>query len=239
MKILGRDLYFTFKGRRKQNKNVSPIRHPAAVVAQLRASPFFINVDEGPLAKAVECMEKVRVPAGEVLIREGAEGDYYYLLEEGSAEVVRSSPSGEAQTVAELKPGAAFGEEALISFAPRNASITMISDGVVLRLHKQHFAEHIQNAVIRWLAPAEAKVEVAAGGRWMDVREVHEYDRSHLPDALHVPMQDLRERMGGLDKERLYVCYCSNGRKSATATFILRQQGFNAAVLRGGLKTFV
>ncbi|HPA78295.1 MAG TPA: cyclic nucleotide-binding domain-containing protein [Kiritimatiellia bacterium] len=238
MKVLGRDLNFSFGGGKKKNKRVSPIRRPAAVVAQLRASPFFINVDEGPLTKAVECMEQVRVSDGDVLIREGAEGDYYYLLEEGAAEVVRSSSSGDAQTVAELKPGAAFGEEALISFAPRNATVTMLSDGVVLRLHKQHFAEHIQNAVIRWLSPAEAKKEVEAGARWVDVRDIHEFDRSHLADALHIPMQDLRERMGGLDKERLYVCYCSNGRRSATATFILRQQGFNAAVLRGGLKSF-
>ncbi|MGD9873470.1 MAG: cyclic nucleotide-binding domain-containing protein [Kiritimatiellia bacterium] len=236
MKVFGRDLNFSFGGGRKK-KNVSAIRNPGPVVEKLRASPFFINVDEAPLARAVACMEQVKVAAGDELIREGTEGDYYYLLEQGAAEVTRRNADGEPESIAHLKPGAAFGEESLISFAPRNASVTMQTDGVVLRLHKQHFAEHIQNAVIRWVTPVEARAEVAAGGRWVDVRDPHEYDRSHLPNSVNIPMQDLRDRMKGLDKERLYVCYCSNGRKSATATFILRQAGFHAAVVRGGLKS--
>lgn len=236
MQIFGRNLNIGFGGGKKAH--VSPIRDPKSVVAKLRSSPFFMNVEEGPLEKAVASMEQVRVPAGEVLIREGTEGDYYYLLEQGTAEVTRCNAEGEPETIAQLKPGAAFGEEALISFAPRNASVVMETDGIVYRLHKQHFAEHIQNAVIRWVTPTEGKAEVAAGGRWVDVRDPHEYDRSHLPNAVNIPMQDLRERMKGLDKERLYVCYCSNGRKSATATFILRQAGFHAAVVRGGLKSF-
>ena len=70
----------------------------------------------------------------------------------------------------------------------------------------------------------------------MDCRDAAESADSHLHGAITVPLEDLRDRVGELNTETLYVCYCENGRQSSTAAFLLSQRGLNAGVLRGGLQ---
>src|SRR5262249_11591045 len=61
--------------------------------------------------------------AGDVVIRQGDEGERFYVVQEGRLRVVQSDPDGTTRTVAELGPGDFFGELALLTAAPRNASV--------------------------------------------------------------------------------------------------------------------
>jgi len=72
--------------------------------------------------------KRIEAKSGEVIIREGAEGDYYYVVESGKARVERMI-GGVLMLLADLKSGDAFGEEALVSEAKRNATVTMRTDG--------------------------------------------------------------------------------------------------------------
>ena len=74
-------------------------------------------------------MEEFPVKKGEVVIKQGDDGDYYYIIRRGVAKVSRTTKSGESIVIAELKVGNAFGEEALVSDVKRNASVTMDCDG--------------------------------------------------------------------------------------------------------------
>ena len=84
-------------------------------------------------------MERVPVRANQVIITQGEPGDYYYLIREGTASVATRDDGGKLRIVNELAAGDQFGEEALLSDAPRNATIMMKTDGVLMRLAKQDF----------------------------------------------------------------------------------------------------
>jgi hypothetical protein len=80
-------------------------------------------------------MTPVDVEAQQIIINQGQEGDYYYLIQQGTAIVTRVKNAGEV-VLAEISVGAGFGEEALASDNKRNATVTMKTDGQLLRLKK-------------------------------------------------------------------------------------------------------
>jgi rhodanese-related sulfurtransferase len=182
-------------------------------------------------------MTSVPAQAGQVIIRQGAEGDYYYLIESGIASVTREINSGENhQLLAELKAGDAFGEEALVSDNKRNATVTMQSDGMLMRLNKQDFIELLKAPLLASISLAEAEAKVAAGAVWLDVRFPSEFKYDHLPGAINAPLHEIRSVLGKLDPQKQYIAYCQTGRRSSAAVFIMAQHGFSAWVLDGGTK---
>lgn len=175
--------------------------------------------------------ERIKVKRGQVLIREGDEGDFYYLIESGRAEVTRQV-GGAKVTVAELKSGDGFGEEALVSEARRNASVTMKTDGVLLRLGKADFIELMRAPLLHAIGLAEAERRVAEeGALWLDVRYAAEFSQDGRTGALNVPLNEIRTAFSILDKKREYITYCSTGRRSSAAAFLLAQHGFKASWL--------
>ena len=86
------------------------------------------------------------------------------------------------------------------------------------------------------MSRAEAEARVAAGATWIDVRYTSEYQHNRLPGALNVPLAEIRNAIGVLDRSREYVVYCQSGRRSSAAAFLLSQHGYTAAWLEGGLQ---
>ena len=75
-------------------------------------------------------LQRVDYRAGEVVIKQGAEGDCLYIIVKGTCVVTRETPlNKEGIKLAELRIGDTFGEEALISETRRNATVTMVTDG--------------------------------------------------------------------------------------------------------------
>lgn len=187
--------------------------------------------------KLMRLLRPMNVKAGEVIIRQSEEGDFYYLIAKGSAVVIRHMDGyAGAVPIAELGEGTGFGEEALISNAKRNATITMKTAGLLLRLSKQDFLNLLQKPMVMWLSRTDAKREVSRGAKLLDVRHATDFELSGLDGASSMPLHELRGRADDLQKDTLYICYCQNGRLSSTAAFLLKQMGYKAAVLRGGMR---
>lgn len=199
-------------------------------VARMRHIMSLKNLPPANVKALLGRMEKIPVSAGEVVVREGERGDYYYVLTEGRARVSRNVD------LAELEAGATFGEEALIADALRNATVTMITEGSLMRLSKDDFNELMREPLIHWLSAEQARVCTEQDALWLDVRHANEYAHQHLSGAINLPLHELRARASELDKARHYICYCKTGRRSSAAAFLLSQQGFKASVLRGGLQ---
>ena len=142
---------------------------------------------------------------------------------------------GMTRVLAELKAGDVFGEEALISDAMRNATVVMKSNGVLLRLKKQVFLELMQEPLLRKITYLDAQEKVNEGAIWLDVRHPPEFRFDKLPNAINIPLNDVRHAAGTLSKEAIYIAYCQSGRRSAAAAFLLVQAGYKVEVLENGL----
>jgi rhodanese-related sulfurtransferase len=140
--------------------------------------------------------------------------------------------------LAELDAGASFGEEALISDAERNATIVMLSKGVLSRLSKDQFLSLLNEPMLDIVNFATAKEKVESGGsEWLDVRLPNEYKSAHIKGATHLPLIFLRMKIDTLDKNKNYILYCDTGRRSSSASYIMNERGFTTSVLKDGLKT--
>jgi rhodanese-related sulfurtransferase len=191
-----------------------------------------------PAAHIHELFQRLqRIPAkrGEYIVKEGEEAEHYFLVESGRC-VVSREVGGVRMEVAELKPGDAFGEEALVADTLRGASVSMKTDGILLRLAKPDFIELLQEPLLRPVDRAVADTLVANGqGRWLDVRYPAEFAEDGLPGALNVPLNEIRAAFGLLDRSLEYIVYCQSGRRSSAAAFLLAQNGIHALWLKGGL----
>jgi phage shock protein E len=68
---------------------------------------------------------------------------------------------------------------------------------------------------------------VARGATLLDVRTCEEFAVEHVPGALNIPLQELSRRQSELgDKSAPIVVYCRSGGRSASASALLRAQGF-------------
>jgi CRP-like cAMP-binding protein len=183
-------------------------------------------------------MQRNAYRAGEVIIHQGTDGDYFYAIVSGRCVVTRETPlNREGIKLAELTVGDTFGEEALISEAKRNATVTMLTDGALMRLSKKDFRELMNEPMQQWVDYIEAKDIVARGGRWLDVRLPSEFQNVAITGALNVPLYFIRLKLATLDQGQRLVVYCDTGRRSSAAAFILLENGYDAFVLRGGMSS--
>src|SRR6266571_2114057 len=100
--------------------------------------------------------ERVRAARGDVVIREGDEGEHYYVVESGRFQVERLV-GGAKVVLAELKAGDAFGEEALVSETKRNATVVSLGEGQLLRLEQQQFNDLLREPLLRRVGLDEAR----------------------------------------------------------------------------------
>ncbi len=180
-------------------------------------------------------MESVPVSAHQIIITQGEPGDYYYLIREGTASVAQKDDSGKTKIINELSTGDQFGEEALLSDSPRNATVVMKTDGVLMRLTRNDFNELLTEPMLHWVAQAEADKMIGEGAVILDVRTVDEYRSGAIKNSVNAPLKQIRQFSESLDHSKKYVIYCQTGSRSSVAAFMLNQRGFETVALKGGL----
>jgi putative ABC transport system ATP-binding protein len=102
----------------------------------LRPLELFRHLTPTELTHIAEGMDKRRYEPGRDIIREGETGDRFFLISDGEVDVWRGA---ERTSVARLGPGAFFGERALITDEPRNATVTTVGGVEVYTLGKDAF----------------------------------------------------------------------------------------------------
>lgn len=86
---------------------------------------------------------------------------------------------------------------------------------------------------------AEQFQQESKGNKVIDVREVHEYKRSHIAGAVNIPLSQLPQRMEEIPKEKQVFLYCQSGMRSKQSAKLLSRKGYkNLANLNGGISTW-
>jgi len=227
-------------GDKKPNRTpVEWMRDTSVFSVEKLQSGVFSKVPVANIEAMFQRMERISTVAGQVIIQQGAVGDYYYLVEHGSLLVSRADGvNAPSVLVAELQAGDAFGEEALVSDNKRNATVTMKTDGQLLRLNKSDFVELLKEPMLKQIGRDVAEAKVASGAVWVDVRLPSEYQYEHIEGAINLPLNEIRQLLPKLDGKLVYLVYCQTGRRSSAAAFILAQRGFDVMVLSRGISSF-
>jgi len=190
------------------------------------------RIPPGNIGQLFAAFRPVEYGEGEVIIRQGDSGDCYYIVAQGECEILQHDDIGlNEREVARVGVGRGFGEEALVSGNPRNATVRAVAPVVLMRLAKADFERLLRDPLLKEIHPES----IPADAVLLDVRLPDEFHNGRLPDALNVPLPQLRDLAGGLDGSRIYVVYCDTGRRSASATYLLCERGFDARLLAGGV----
>lgn len=198
----------------------------------LLRTPTFFRLPGANVQKLFEELQERPAKKDEVVVREGEPGDYYYIVRKGKCKVVRNVGGREIK-LGVLEETDAFGDEALISDKPRNATVVMETNGKLMHLSKKNFLELMLAPLIKRIDLKSSMRAVSKGKAVLiDVRMVEEFTANRLPHALNIPLFLLYLKIQSLNRGLKYVVYCDTGDRSEAAAFILTCKGFESYVLK-------
>ncbi len=111
----------------------------ADVIRRLGDSELFAELDGRTLEALAEHVKLLRLHAGDVLLEEGDPGESVFIVGTGRLRAFVTEPSGTEIVVGEIGTGEVVGEMALLSAAPRSATIRAIRDSTLLELPNDRF----------------------------------------------------------------------------------------------------
>lgn len=199
-------------------------------MSSLLQAPLFSKIPPANISQLFVRFSVQKVAADEVIIKEGERGDYFYVLESGSAMVMDKSEN----ILAALRPGDFFGEEALAGETTRNASVKMLTAGKLRCLQKDDFKALLLEPVLHYvtmehlltLAPEFSKFQL------IDVRLPFERRFQSVPSSKNIPLSSLRKNLPQLDPKVTYIITDDAGRRGDVAAQLLNQAGFEVFILQ-------
>lgn len=207
-------------------------------MTKMLQSELFSRLPTANIHQLFALLEPVEFKTGDAVIKQGDAGDFYYIIQEGRCEVTRApTPGAKPIKLAELKAGDCFGEEALLTNATRNASITMKTDGILMQLSKDNFINLIKKPTLEEVNYANAQKLVEQGAVWLDVRFPNEYEESKIEGSINISLNALRMQTDKLKQDKKYIIYCDTGGRSSAAAFLLTDRGFKVSYLKDGLSS--
>lgn len=107
----------------------------------LHPIPLLSTMSEAAFRRVLGTLVLRRLPAGELVIREGEPGNSFFFVASGELRVFATDGLGRQTDLARLGEGAVFGEMALLSAQPRSASVACLTDVDVLEVGRQSLAQ--------------------------------------------------------------------------------------------------
>jgi cAMP-dependent protein kinase regulator len=143
---------------------------------------LFGHLDKANFNQVIDAFKKMEVPAGENLIKQGDEGDYFYVVISGKVDifVARKGDKPPGNKVLSVSSGAIFGQLALMYNAPRAATCSVVEDASVWALERETF----QQTLINQQSVTKKGYEGFLEG--LDFfQHLNHYERSRVADLLH------------------------------------------------------
>ena len=197
-------------------------------------SRAFLKLPTKNIQKVLMSMEEIHAFKEQTLIRQGDDGDYYYVIKSGSCAVSRR-PVEKAEDVllAKLKEGDGFGEESLITNHKRNATVKMLENSTLMRIKKDDFISLLVDPLIKNVHINSLKNKLYANSIVLDIRSNTEFSNGSLTQAKHIPLSMLRLRIPTLEQNKQHLIYAENKDDAKAAAFLLIQHGIECMVILG------
>lgn len=208
-------------------------------MSALVSSPLFEFIPPTNIQKLFDKFEAVQVKTGTAVITQGDKGDFFYVIQSGKAKVERRS-GNKTVVLAKLHAGDNFGEDALVSNIPRNATVTMTTNGKIMRLSGPDFESLLMKPVIETLSMEETMEMIKQRNPKtyiIDVRSAREVEADKITHSLNVPLLLLRKNVPRLSKEAIYVMADEGGKRAELGAYILNEKGLTAYVLKREVKS--
>ena len=106
----------------------------------IRALPLFAIYEDEELTNLLEGAQLRSVSAGELIFEQGAVGDTFYIVYSGKVRILKKNEQGKEVNLGICMKGDHFGETALITDNPRNATVRSVEDSLLIALNKHSFS---------------------------------------------------------------------------------------------------
>jgi len=196
--------------------------------------PFALLAPEMLMAISSKFTERTYAP-NEDIIKAGEEGNEYFIIKSGMVYVWKKNLEDEFVHIATLEEGQAFGEEALITDSPRNATVRAVNETIVHVLSRQDFELIMKSSFSKEVDADDVINSKDVNNVLIDVGMHVEFAEEHIPGAINIPLDELRQRYNELQHDKNYFVYCRSGRRSLSAAYLMNTQGFKAHSIKGGI----
>ena len=128
---------------RAATRALTPFESTIARVAQL---PLFAGATGSSVEAALDRLVPIPVAASQAVVRQGEAADRFYIIESGTFVVTQVAADGSTRELRTLAADDVFGELGLLRGAPRSATVTAVTDGLVLALDGPSFLAMVSGA---------------------------------------------------------------------------------------------
>jgi cAMP-dependent protein kinase regulator len=146
----------------------------AFILESLNKNFVFAGVAPKPLASLVQAFEKYETSTGDTIIKQGDQGDYFYILYAGKCNF-----QVDGKTVGEAGPGDSFGELALLYTCPRAATVQAMTDVTGFRVDQKSF-----RYLLRQQTEDSEKEKLALLAKVPFLADLHPSDLQKLADVM-------------------------------------------------------
>lgn len=140
---------------------------------------LFRNLDNEQHKDVCNAMFERQVKQGEVIIQQGDEGDNFYVVDQGSFDVCVSKPGEESKKVTTIGERGSFGELALLYNAPRAATVTAATDGILWAVDRVSFRRIVMHITAKKRRMYEGFLQIVPL-----LQDLTTHERSKIADAL-------------------------------------------------------
>ncbi|GAB47548.1 Crp/Fnr family transcriptional regulator [Mobilicoccus pelagius] len=169
----------------------------------VRTAPLFAALDDADVSALQASMSTTRLSRGEVLFREGEQGDRLYVIEDGKVKLGRTSSDGRENLVAILGPGEMFGELSVFDPGPRNATATAVAETRLLGLGN----EGLQQFLLERPAVAQSLLAALAKRLRRTNDSLADLVFTDVPGRVAKALLDLSERFGKPTEDGMLVAH--------------------------------
>ncbi len=169
----------------------------------VRRAPLFAALDDEAARALLSQMGPTRLERGDILFREGDQGDTLYVIGEGKVKLGRTSTDGRENLIAILGPGEMFGELSLFDPGPRTMTATAVAETQLMGLGNESLTSLLTGR------PEVAKALLAALAKRLRRTNEHLADLvfTDVPGRVAKALLDLANRFGRPVEEGVLVAH--------------------------------